>query len=121
MYLEKLWPRCRFARGSNDRIEPFHMPDLQYTIMFVSGIDQGLRPFDRSRNWFFNEYIDAVFEQIDADSSMIDCRNRQADRIHFAKNVPVIGKCRSLVKSRDFFGTRFENVDYTDKLRIRKI
>src|ERR1051326_184994 len=121
MYLEKLWPRCRFACRSDDRIEAFHMTDLQYTIILDGGIDQGLGSFDRRGNWFFNEDVDAMLEQINADSGMVDCRNCQAHRIHFAKNVLVIGKCRSPVKACNFFRTRLENINHTNQFDIRDI
>src|SRR5207237_7167963 len=67
------------------------------------------------------EHINTVFEQVQGDSSMIYCGNRETDGVDFAENVAIVGMGGRPIQLRNLFRPRLENVDDTGHLNALKL
>src|SRR5438093_6565131 len=121
MDLEKLRASRGLAGCRNHRIESLNMADLQHAAVSPRPVDQLSSFFEIRSDWLLNENIDAVVEQINTNSAVIDSGNGQSRSIHFAQDFTIIRKRRGLVQRCNFLGAGPEYVDNTGKLDVRKL
>src|SRR5207247_4283882 len=118
MDLEKLRPSRGLAGCRNHRIESLNVADLQHAAVSPRPVDQLSSFFEIRSDWLLNENIDAVVEQINTNSAVIDSGNGQSRSIHFAQDFTIIRKRRGLVQRRNFLSAGPEYVDNTGKLHV---
>src|SRR5262249_28667332 len=63
-----------------------------------------------------DEHIDPVLQKLDPDPGVVDSRHSDADRIHFAEELTVVGVWRRVELGSDLLCPRFENVDNTREM-----
>lgn len=115
MDLEKLWLGGDLARGCYYRIESLDMANLQDPVVPGRSVDQRLGLFKGGRDRLLDKNVDAMFEKVRANASVIHCGNRQAHRVDLAEEFVVIRERGCLVEASNFFRTRLQYVDDTDQ------
>jgi hypothetical protein len=80
------------AQGDERGVEAFEMPYLKQRAAFQRGSDYPVRFFESSRDWFFNEDVNASFEQRRGDGGVRFRRHGEAHGVNAAQQVlPVNG------------------------------
>src|SRR5688500_2575641 len=92
MDLEKLRGCGDLMSGYDYWIESFDVADLKDSSVFGGGIDKDPGFFNAERDRFFDQHVDAVFEEVLADSGVIDRGHRETDRVDLAEELGVVGK-----------------------------
>ncbi len=68
-------------QGHHCRIKTFEMSDLKNRIPAFCGFDHAIGFFERSRDWLFNEHVNAGLEETTSDLTMCFSRDRYARSI----------------------------------------
>src|SRR5712692_1227373 len=88
-----MWPQSD-KRG----IEAFGVTDLQHRAAFLPRSDHAIRFFQRARDWFLNQHVNAGFEQAASDLTMRFGRHRQTHGVDFTnQRAPVGGHTRGIL------------------------
>ena len=98
------------------------MADLQLEAVFLGDRVEHLRLVDRAGNGFFDEDVDVVLEEKLSDFIMTFGGRADADGIHLAEQVPVIGVGGHLIESAQLMRAFLKYVANGDNLRfVRKL
>src|ERR1700752_3568776 len=110
--LEDMW-----SQSNHCGVETFEVSDLQNRVAAFGGLDHPVRFFKRSRDGFFDENVNADFEQAAGNLAMSFGWDRDAGGIDAAgKRAPVSGPL-SLSVAIDRAGCFFVQVANRDEFR----
>src|SRR5688500_12484052 len=104
-------------QGDHRRVETLEMSDLQDSVAFFSRADHAISFFERARDWFLHQHVNARFEQTAGDLAVHFRWDCEAHCVHPADQLAPVGGPLGVSFLADAARRFFVEIADGDKLR----